>query len=75
MLTIFGGRVDDLRMILLEERLPEGWESRIRKPYGLTVFTFNLTTLPIELGIREADWAVDTKRTVGAASQAVEEDA
>ncbi|KAH0829073.1 hypothetical protein J3R83DRAFT_2533 [Lanmaoa asiatica] len=28
--TIFGGRVDDLRAIFLEERLPEGWESRFR---------------------------------------------
>ncbi|KAG8220434.1 Chloroperoxidase [Butyriboletus roseoflavus] len=67
--TIFGGRIDDLRTILLEERLPEGWESRVRKPYGLTMLTFNWTILPMEFSIREADW------TVGAASQAVEEDA
>jgi hypothetical protein len=73
-LTIFGGRVDDLRVILLEERLPEGWESRVRKPYGLTILTLNLIILPMELGIREADWVVDGKRA-DAANPAVEEDA
>ena len=56
--------MDDLRVILLEERLPQGWESRVRKPYGLTMFTCNLTVLAMEFGIREDDWAV------GAASQA-----
>ena len=59
-------------MIFSEERLPQGWESRVRKPYGLTIFTLNLTTLPVELGIREADWAADAKRA-GAKNQAVEE--
>jgi len=66
MLTIFGGRVDDLRSVLLEERLPEGWESRVRKPFGLTFKHFNFTVLPVELGTRESDWAE-------AASKAVEE--
>lgn len=61
MLTIFGGRVEDLQTVLLEERLPEGWESRVRKPYGLTMLTFNWTVLPVEFGIRESDWASDTK--------------
>ena len=53
MLTIFGGRVDDLRPFLTEERLPEGWESRIRHRMGLTIFEFNTTVLPVELGISE----------------------
>ncbi|KAF9224876.1 Cloroperoxidase [Gyrodon lividus] len=61
LLTIFGGRVDDIRILLLEERLPQGWESRVRKPYGLTMLTFNWTVLPVELGIRESDWASDAK--------------
>ena len=73
-MTIFGGRVDDLQVILSEERLPEGWESRVRKPYGLTILTLNLVILPVELGIREDEWAVDGKRA-DAANQAVEEDA
>ncbi|KAG8220432.1 Chloroperoxidase [Butyriboletus roseoflavus] len=63
--TIFGSRVDDLRVIFAEERLPQGWESRVRKPNGLTIFTLNLTTLPVELGIREADWAGDAKQVDG----------
>lgn len=62
MLTIFGGRVDDLRSVLLDERLPQGWESRVRKPNGLTFFTFNFTVLPVEFGVREADWSKDAKR-------------
>jgi len=66
MLTIFGGRVEDLRTLLLEERLPEGWESRVRKPYGLTLLTFNWTVLPVELGIRQSDWASDAKQDANA---------
>jgi len=62
LLSIFGGRVEDLRTILIEERLPEGWESRVRKPYGLTMFSLNWQTLPIEFGIRESDWAPDAKK-------------
>ena len=61
MSTIFGGRIDDLRVVLLEERLPDGWESRVRKPYGLTIITLNLLMLPVEFGVREADWRVDGK--------------
>ncbi|KAG8216080.1 Chloroperoxidase [Butyriboletus roseoflavus] len=62
MLTIFGGRVEDLRTFLFDERLPEGWESRVRKPYGLTMLAFNSTVLPVEFGVREADWAADAKQ-------------
>ncbi|KAJ8517165.1 heme-thiolate peroxidase [Pleurotus djamor] len=45
LLTIYGGRMDDLRPILVEERIPDGWESRIRKPFGLTMITFNVGTV------------------------------
>lgn len=54
MLKIFGGRVDDLRTVLFEERLPEGWESRVRQPHGLTMLAFNGTVIPVEWGIRES---------------------
>ncbi|KAG0704170.1 Chloroperoxidase [Suillus ampliporus] len=57
LLTIFGGRVGDLRSIVLHERIPEGWESRIRQPYGLTMLNFNKTVLGVEFGVREKDWA------------------
>ncbi|KAJ7594379.1 Chloroperoxidase [Mycena floridula] len=53
MLTIFGGHVGDLRSILLEERIPEGWEPRIRARKGLTMAKFNVTAIKIELGINE----------------------
>jgi len=54
MLTIFGGRVDDLEVILKEERLPDGWESRIRDPWGLTLAAFNRTVFRVELGTDES---------------------
>ena len=54
MLKIFGGRVEDLRTVLLEERLPEGWQSRVRAPHGLTMLAFNGTVLPVEWGINES---------------------
>ncbi|KAG2058107.1 Cloroperoxidase [Suillus hirtellus] len=57
LLTIFGGRVEDLRSIVLHERIPEGWESRVREPYGLTLTHFNKTVLAVEFGVREKDWA------------------
>lgn len=49
--------MDDLNSILLDEHLPEGWESRTRQPYGLTVTHLNKTALAVELGINEKDWA------------------
>ncbi|CAL1710015.1 unnamed protein product [Somion occarium] len=53
MLTIFGGDIKDLRPFLLEERIPDGWQSRITKPMGLTIAEFNSTVLRVELGIKE----------------------
>jgi len=62
LLKIFGGRVDDMRTVLLEERLPDQWESRVRQPYGLTMLAFNGTVLPVEFGIRESDWEDEVKK-------------
>lgn len=56
MLTIFGGRVKDLRPFLLEERIPDGWQSRVRHMMGLTMAEFNKTVLNVELGIKEEVW-------------------
>ncbi|KAL7284618.1 hypothetical protein ACG7TL_001913 [Trametes sanguinea] len=54
LLTIFGGRIQDLRPFLLEERLPDGWEPRVRHRMGLTILEFNSTVaLPVELSIKE----------------------
>jgi len=53
LLTAFGGRVSDLESFLIDERLPDGWESRIRKPYGMTFATFNTTILKTEFGVSE----------------------
>jgi len=53
LLAAFGGRVDDLYTFLTEERLPNGWESRIRDQMGMTIFAFNRSSLHVELGIDE----------------------
>jgi hypothetical protein len=53
MLTIFGGRVHDLKPFLTDERIPDGWESRVRNRWGLTFGKFNFTVLPLELSISE----------------------
>lgn len=49
--------MDDMESFFLHERIPEGWESRVRQPYGLTLTHFNKLVLAVELGIREKDWA------------------
>lgn len=48
MLTIFGGRVDDLTPMLTEERFSEHWEPRVLDRYGLTMAKFNGTVIPVE---------------------------
>ncbi|KAH9077591.1 Cloroperoxidase [Lactarius deliciosus] len=53
LLTIFGGRLHDIHTFLTEERLPEGWESRVRDQMGLTLIAFNRTAIRVELGIEE----------------------
>jgi hypothetical protein len=51
MLTIFGGSVADLTPILAEERIPAGWEPRVRSRFGLTMAKFQFTVLPVSFGI------------------------
>ena len=53
MLTVCGGRVEDLRPILLEERIPDGWQPRVRGAGGLTFVALQATVLPVELGVEE----------------------
>lgn len=53
MLTIFGGRIDDLTPMLTEERFADGWEPRILDKYGLTMAKFNGWVLPVERGVDE----------------------
>lgn len=55
MLTIFGGRIDDLRAMLKEERFAEKWQPRVLERFGLTMAKFNFTVIPVE-------WNVDPKK-------------
>lgn len=57
LLTHFGGDIETLRIFLLEERLPEGWEPTITDAKGLTITKFNQTSLPVELMTNEAEFA------------------
>jgi len=68
LLTVFGGRVDDLKSILTEERLPEGWESRIRSRMGLTIAAFNITILKLERSIDEKKYKARIAAEAAAAS-------
>ena len=54
LLTIFGGRVADIRTFLLEERIPDGWQPRILSRMGLTMLAFNKVVGKVELGINES---------------------
>ena len=58
MLTIFGGRVNDLRPMLSEERFSENWEPRILSRFGLTMAAFNFTVLPVERGVNTKPFEV-----------------
>lgn len=64
LVTVFGGRVDDLHSFLHEERLPEGWESHIRQHHGITLMQLNKTILGIELRVCEQDWAEAAREAV-----------
>jgi len=57
LLLILGGRIKDIEIFLTEERIPDGWESRIRAPNGLTILTFNNTVKQVENGIDESKFA------------------
>jgi hypothetical protein len=59
MLTIFGGRVKDLEAMLIDERIPPNWESRILEKKGLTMITFNKTVSQVEKGIDESQFPAD----------------
>ena len=52
-MTIFGGQVRDLEPLLIEERIPDGWEPRIRSRKGLTIISMNGIVFKVELGIKE----------------------
>lgn len=48
LLVIFGGLQKDIESILRDERIPEGWEPRLRKRHGLTIAAFNTSVIPLE---------------------------
>ncbi|KAJ7164443.1 Chloroperoxidase [Mycena filopes] len=53
LLLVFWGRVADLEPFLTEERIPEGWEPRIIRRYGLSLIEFNLNIFKVEQAIKE----------------------
>ncbi|KAI0767458.1 Cloroperoxidase [Fomes fomentarius] len=66
---VFGGIVSDLRAFLLEERLPEGWEPRVRHRAGLTMLEINKTIGEIEFGVpQEVDGSMQAPRPASASS-------
>jgi hypothetical protein len=53
MLLFWGGKVRDLEALLIEERLPEGWQPKVLSRFGLTMAAFNATVFRVEYGIDE----------------------
>ena len=51
MLTIFGGRIEDLKPMLKEERFSPKWQPRVLDRFGLTMAKFNFTVIPVERGV------------------------
>lgn len=49
----YGGRVDKLQELLLNERIPDGWEPTGRKPMGLTLSVLAISALKVELGVKQ----------------------
>jgi len=47
MYDTFGGRVDDLKTWLIEERFPQGWQPRVTKRYGYSLLSMNLRSLQV----------------------------
>ena len=46
---VFGGKVDDIRPFLLEERIVDGWVPFTKKRYGITMGAFNVVSTKIAL--------------------------
>jgi len=53
LLAICGGRVSDIRSFLIDERIPDKWESAVRSRLGLTLARFNFTVVPLEMATRK----------------------
>ncbi|KAF8635552.1 hypothetical protein AX15_000205 [Amanita polypyramis BW_CC] len=49
LLSVLGGRKQDIEVFLAEERIPDGWESRNRKHFGLTLTKYNVIAIPLEI--------------------------
>lgn len=58
MANVFGGHISDLEIMLFEERIPDGWESRILKRKGLTMQAFNKDAFRIEKNTKKIMAAV-----------------
>jgi len=51
LVTLFGGRVDQLHELLIAERIPDGWEPAVRKRMGFTISSFAPSALKVELRV------------------------
>jgi hypothetical protein len=53
LVTLFGGRVDQLQELLVNERIPDGWEPVVREQMGFTISSFTPSALKVELGVKD----------------------
>ena len=53
LLTSFRGNTADLKTFLIEERIPDGWESGSRDYLGMTFTKLAMTFINVEARIRD----------------------
>ncbi|KAF5350438.1 hypothetical protein D9756_008663 [Leucocoprinus leucothites] len=56
----------------IKERIPEGWETKVRQRLGVTLAEFNITVLGVEFGISEKKYLAEKKKAEEAAQSAGE---
>jgi len=53
LVTLFGGRVDQLQELLVNERIPDGWEPVVRERMGFTISSIAPSAFKVELGVKD----------------------
>lgn len=62
MYSIFGGNIKDLRVWLVEGRMPDGWEPKNREALGHTIAVCSLLFPDQSVGAADRMGAVHSKR-------------
>ena len=53
LVTLFGGRVDQLQELLVNERISDGWEPVVREQMSFTISSFAPSAFKVEFGVKD----------------------